>query len=164
MKLLSTKTNLLFVFLLFFNSLNSCDSKPESQYKYEKGFKNYLSDVHDINNKIINQIYYIVPLYSCSPCVDKNLSFLSSLNKMKNFKIILIGESSKISHQSMVNSITKKHNTLFDKENKAQFYELGLGKPIIIHFENEIPIHYQQIGDNQINEIHDYFNNLNRIK
>ncbi|WP_296618261.1 hypothetical protein [Marivirga sp.] len=60
----------------------------------------------------------------------------------------------------MINSINKNHFTLFDKENKAQFYELGLGKPIIIHFENEIPIHYQQIGDNQINEIYDYFNEL----
>ncbi|HET8861336.1 hypothetical protein [Marivirga sp.] len=160
MKLLSIKTNLSIFILLFFVSLISCDSKPESQYKYEKDFKNYLSDVHNLNNNIINQIYYIVPLYSCSPCVDKNLKFLSSLNKIKNFKIILIGESSRKSHQSMVNSINKNHVTLFDKENKAQFYELGLGKPIIIHFENEIPIHYQQIGDNQINEIYDYFNKL----
>jgi hypothetical protein len=72
----------------------------------------------------------------------------------------MIGESSKTSHQNMINSITKKHAPFIDKENKAQFYELGLGKPIIIHFENETPIHYQQIGDNQINEIYDYFTKL----
>lgn len=87
MKLLSIKTNLSIFILLFFVSLISCDSKLESKYKYEKDFKNYLSDIHDLNKKITNQIYYIVPLYSCSPCVDKNLKFLKSLNKIKNSKL-----------------------------------------------------------------------------
>jgi len=160
MRSLSIKTNFSTFIVLVSILLSSCESAPESQYKYEKSFKTYMSDVHEENDKIINQIYYIVPLYSCSPCVNKNLKFLSALNKIENFKIILIGEATKSSHLEMVNSIINRHATLIDKENKAQFYELGLGKPIIIHFENEVPIHYQQIGDNQITEIHDYFNKL----
>jgi hypothetical protein len=145
--------------LLLYSAINSCTdstdyssiqsekthvySVMEEPYEYGDELKRYFKDLFNYEiTKIESGFVFFIPVNSCSPCVEKTILGLNNLTEKKNIdKIIIVGTSS----DSLINKNIKtlKENyvtqTLIDNNSRLFKYELNIGGPTILIFENHSP-------------------------
>lgn len=145
--------------LVIFFMLVSC-SKPLDDYPYENEFIKYIDDTFDLK-LIDDRVYYLLPLYSCEPCLSLNINMLANEINGKNVIPILIGNTSEEQWLEMIDKIKSKYPTILeDRDDESRYYELGLGKPLLVHYHSQGGSKYMVVADNKVHLAKAYLNTL----
>jgi hypothetical protein len=132
-------------------------SRIRPNYAYEEGIRRYMDETHDLNfSKIDNSIFYFLELSGCDPCVQQNITLIE-----KNIRVdlvpVFIGETLNAEWINIISTVSQANQkALFDKENKARFYELGMGKPLLIHVKKGEIVYFKAIKDSMLDEVQSY--------
>lgn len=151
---MATKVILTILFAIFLSW--SCG--PKQECKYSEGIKSYLAKEHKISAKKLKVgIFYIINIAGCEPCTDRNLKMLLSLQRKENLFFVMVGITQNPAFQSYLKQIEDKGFVII-KDPKAEIYsyEVGLGKPILIHIEDGFCINRIDVGDFDVDKAKDY--------
>jgi hypothetical protein len=116
-------------------------------YKYENGFKRFINDTFEITIDDIDNYsnIFIIPLSSCTPCVNEALNNICNIKNDKSIILLLGASNDKSICEKVVfinNNFTKVYT---DFENKFINYETNIGSPTFLykrrnHFYNKTDI------------------------
>lgn len=133
-------------------------------YKYEEGIKRYLSEFNSLNidsfESINLQVFYLLDLKSCGPCLSLSLSMLNNLPCNNNLHIILINELNDNQYIDQINELKRKYIVYFDSLGLIYRYETGFGKPMYIVISDGKITEVQSVYDNQVNNVKRRLNRL----
>ena len=127
----------------------ACNPQLE-KYNYENELSTYFNEAfnHDLSQEII---YYLLPLSNCEPSLSLNLRMLEEDVNNTTIVPILIGSTSDELWQKSIQEIKNKFTlVLEDKDNISRYYELGLGKPLLIHYHNKSDVKYLVVDDQKV--------------
>tara|TARA_Y100000813_G_C24071377_1_gene308921 strand:- start:169 stop:534 length:366 start_codon:yes stop_codon:yes gene_type:complete len=106
----------------------------------------------EVHNQSLNEgeIYYLLDLQSCDPCIEKNLALLNEMSNELDLNVIFINNTRFNIWDSLIENIKQKYSTFIDLGGEAHLFEIGLSKPLIIYFEKESHTDYMSVSDYEI--------------
>ncbi len=110
----------------------SCSSYSiGKKYNYQDDFDAYFQFTfnHSIS-KIEEDILVIIPIASCSMCVERTLDELIKNNY--DARIIVVGTSHEERYLKKLDEIEKNYPLLYDSEAELFNYETDMGKPTLL--------------------------------
>ncbi|HMO41238.1 MAG TPA: hypothetical protein PKC76_18240 [Saprospiraceae bacterium] len=127
-----------------------------SSFAYETEFKAYLDATFAINTENKEVIYFVMPLTSCTYCIQKSYEALTLMSPKDNMFIIIVGDFKNANVDQL--AFTKlPFKKLHDVNEAAYRYGFGLAKPMVIHMRNNRCVLGQEISDDMIEEIPEIF-------
>ena len=127
-------------FLLIFSLiyLSSCsEDEYGAIYNYQTEFESYYNQLSEENLDDIKQSYlFVIPLRSCSICVDKSLENLTTYQYPA--KVLLVGQCQSEEMQSRVDHIKKHYDYTEDPSSLLFKYETDMGKPSLLTLVKKI--------------------------
>ncbi len=147
------KIILSFFFLMV---LICCTGKPKPDgYKYNLNLNQYLIDQHNLTISDEKDIWIlIVPLESCTPCINEVLNFALSQKGNTNLKTVLLanGPKSYLKNDNQIKQLNPKI-VYYDKEGSYTRYELGIFSPVILHYRNGKEKYFAEISMRNIDQV-----------
>lgn len=143
--------------------LNFCGTKKNNTDC--ENFKNYLTENFCLTDSILNNsVYYLLPLEVCKSTVHLHIDALKEYPQ-SNLIPIIIGKTLNPQYKIELNSLKEKYSTMLeDIKGNAFIYDIGLGKPLLIHIRQGKCIYYEFIWDDAINDIQKYLKKNSSIK
>jgi hypothetical protein len=136
--------NKFLIVLMIFCSCHSPDLNEESDdllkvYEYEEDFNFYFKQNFDLELKDLNNDkLFIVPVSSCTPCVNEVLTNLQN-NDCGNSAVLFVGRIEDDAQRNKeVEEITKKMLTYNDYESDLYNYQTDIGKPCVLFLDEDI--------------------------
>jgi hypothetical protein len=138
-----------------------CACTKHADYPYLSGFSLYMKQVHQITITEGEQLYYVMPIDSCEPCVVQNLEMLQKLSPIAKLRPIWVGKSGDKGISEKVSILQKQYPlSLIDAQNSVFQYETGLGKPVLLHLKNGNSIYYLYVTNDIIEKASDYLKRI----
>lgn len=148
--------NYIFLFLTIINFFG-CSNFKTNDYVYIDGFAIYMKSEFkiDIYNTKEDNIYYLMLVKGCEPCIIENTQMLANIDSDK-LVLLLVGDPKESNKYEELKSLTKKFNTLNDRSYEIFSYETGISKPLLIHMKNGECIKYMKVSDFDVNLAKEY--------
>jgi len=150
------KIDLLILVLLLFVS---CGNEKEI-YKYENGISQYLNEEFNVKNK--NGFFYFLHLSDCYTCcgTGDNLRMLTEVSKQYTLTVVIIGKTNRQDFVDKIKNL-KKENIICieDSLNSIQYYETGVLKPLLMHYDKNENVFFKRIIDSDIPFVKEYICN-----
>jgi hypothetical protein len=135
--------------------ISACSSNVD--YEYMKGFERYLSEVHEISLKDVNNsVYYLIPLNGCDYCALENMRAIISTQNKSVVPILVGFEISKDIEDLKKELLQDNRKVLFDEHSKVSKYETGFFKPIVVHVKDGKLEYYKYVTDDLISDVFNY--------
>jgi len=125
-----------FALILLLVSSLSCNREsraPEPPYQYANDFKAYFKDTYNLELQK-NSKYFVVPLNSCSECVDSALQNLAI--KKFDWTVLLVGQTEDSIRQKNIVAVKQNYTCLIDSTLLMNEYALGIGLPSLLQTDN----------------------------
>jgi hypothetical protein len=147
-------------FLIFVVFLVSCGGQDKSSFQYQEGLFSYMKEELKLEPETIeDNLFYFLPLESCTPCVEGNLQALESLPKNDALFPVFIFSEKDISQNGYAvrcKSVCNKFSCVYDSETDYMMYKNGIVKPLLIHIKKGGIIYAQEISDFEIEKAKKY--------
>lgn len=133
-------TLLLFVSLLFACSNNKQMNKEDTivkEYAYFKDFTYYFDQTfHTSLREIAPKYVFVVPISSCTPCVDKTIEELDKMNP-NNSVLVMVGTTDEEERNIKIEKLVSKYKSYRDLASELYTYETNMGKPTLLIIDNQ---------------------------
>ncbi len=140
----------LLISLISLNLLFSCSNINNSEKVFDKNFKRYLKEVHQINtDTITDKIFYLINTNICSDCIEKNIETIVNATN-NNLIVVKLGKG--------VDDRLKIYNYLEDYNNKYDRYLLEFNKSLIVHIKDGKIIYSLSPKDYELDDVLKYIN------
>lgn len=129
-------------------------SKEKIEYKYFTELNKYLNQHHSINVSEGDDLYLLmIPVGSCTPCVQESLTMAIEQSKNHNLKTVLMADNRKmfVEQDALIKQLNSE-TTFYDSDGKRNDFETGIFGPVIFHFENGELIYYKELSVSNIHE------------
>lgn len=145
------KLNRVFVLLIF--TLSCSTSKEKTEYKYFAELNRYLNQHHSIKIDGGDLYLLMIPVGSCTPCVQESLTMAIEQSKNHSLKTVLMADNRKmfIEQDELIKQLNSE-TTYYDSEGKRNDFETGIFAPVIFHFEDGELTYYKELSVSNIHE------------
>lgn len=144
--------------------LLSCERKNATSFAYKEGLFSYMEKELNLSPRTVEEgIFYFLPLESCTPCVDANLTALENLPVNKILSPVFIFSEKSISKNDYAvrcKSVCSKFNCVYDSETDYMMYKNGIVKPLLIHLKKGKIVYVQEISNFEVEKAKEYILNL----
>ncbi|GEM_PF-3000648 len=108
-----------------------------SGYKYEANFFSFLNKAFDLSPESVNDKFiFVIPVNSCSPCVEKTLGFLALPAHHHVVGLILANSKKDLIRYKEIIEGNNNGNLYYDLAAIHANYELGIFGPVLIYVQN----------------------------
>jgi hypothetical protein len=137
-------------------SLYNCTTNVfRKEYIYENSFKNYIKEIHQIDESDLLEkcLFVIIPLHSCTPCVKEALSGIKKISCDK-LQIIFIGNPEDKEILTLTNEIRSEFCKIhWDIKEKIIQYETNIGSPTFLEYESHTFYNQNEVNNETINQL-----------
>lgn len=149
--------------ILSFVTLFSCKSENQNvmKYNFNEDFKLYYYNTYKDSISSNLKFIIVIPLTSCTPCVDTTIDFVSK-RKIKNCEVIFVNTEEivlAINKKTQVDLIKSNYKTKTDSLSILYKYATNIGKPTLLILNSNKITEYMEFGENTISAVDDIIQN-----
>ena len=127
----------LFTFVIVALSLSGCSETVPAyydEYAYTEPLCRYFKEVFGKENFLAqHEKVFVLPLNSCSPCLETTLNYLIEHAQYTNIGTVVVGKAKKEKHARLVEALSDKADlVLIDEKEKLAGYETNIFGPALI--------------------------------
>ena len=137
------------IFVLIILTL-SCSRDILTNNQYTDGIKNYLESTFKIKSERFKSTgVFILPLSSCTPCLQSTLKFIGTL-KPNAVMVFAIGKSDASETSRLLQILKNQFETYHDTIGDLKFYRTNIGTPYYFEMRNNGEFYGIDLNDQNI--------------